>query len=46
MNLGVNGTPTIVAEDGTVIGGYVTPAQMMQALNATKAAPATAPAPN
>jgi thiol:disulfide interchange protein DsbC len=46
VNLGVNGTPTIVTEDGIVIGGYVTPAQMMQALDATRASPTPAPAPN
>ena len=32
--LGVNGTPTIVTENGDVVGGYVTPAQLLQALNA------------
>ncbi len=32
--LGVNGTPTIIADDGSVIGGYLTPAQMLQQLQA------------
>jgi thiol:disulfide interchange protein DsbC len=32
LRLGVTGTPTVVAEDGTVIGGYLTPAQMQQAM--------------
>jgi thiol:disulfide interchange protein DsbC len=32
--MGVNGTPTIVTENGDVVGGYVTPAQLLQALNA------------
>ena len=32
--LGVNGTPTIVNESGDVIGGYLTPEQMVKALNA------------
>ncbi|NID17097.1 DsbC family protein [Luteibacter yeojuensis] len=32
--LGVNGTPTIVTENGDVVGGYVTPAQLLQALEA------------
>lgn len=32
--LGVNGTPTIVTENGDVVGGYVTPAQLLQALGA------------
>jgi thiol:disulfide interchange protein DsbC len=37
QRLGVNGTPTIVAEDGTVIGGYLTPDQMKLALQQVKA---------
>ncbi|WP_329741190.1 disulfide isomerase DsbC N-terminal domain-containing protein [Dyella sp. A6] len=32
LKLGVNGTPTIIAEDGTVIGGYLSPVQMLQAV--------------
>ncbi|MET0616643.1 MAG: DsbC family protein [Luteibacter sp.] len=32
--LGVNGTPTIVTENGDVVGGYVTPAQLLKALQA------------
>lgn len=32
VRLGVTGTPTIVAEDGTVLGGYMTPDQLLQAL--------------
>lgn len=31
--LGVNGTPMVVAEDGRVLGGYMTPAQMLEKLN-------------
>ncbi|GAA0919182.1 DsbC family protein [Rothia nasimurium] len=30
--LGVNGTPTIVTENGDIVGGYVTPAQLLKAL--------------
>ena len=30
--LGVDGTPAILAEDGTMIGGYLDPAQMLQAV--------------
>lgn len=30
--LGVNGTPTIVTENGDVVGGYLTPAQLLKAL--------------
>jgi thiol:disulfide interchange protein DsbC len=32
--LGVNGTPTIVTENGDVVGGYLTPAQLLQVLTA------------
>lgn len=32
VKLGVTGTPTILAEDGTMIGGYLTPEQMLQAV--------------
>jgi thiol:disulfide interchange protein DsbC len=32
MRLGVTGTPAVYAEDGTLIGGYLTPAQMLQAV--------------
>jgi thiol:disulfide interchange protein DsbC len=33
LKLGVSGTPTVVAEDGTVIGGYLDPAQMRHVLD-------------
>lgn len=32
MKLGVTGTPSIMAEDGTMIGGYLTPEQMLKAV--------------
>ncbi|MET0936541.1 MAG: DsbC family protein [Luteibacter sp.] len=32
--LGVNGTPTIVTENGDIVGGYVTPEQLLKALQA------------
>ncbi|MFA6228922.1 MAG: DsbC family protein [Rhodanobacter sp.] len=32
LKLGVNGTPTIYGSDGRVLGGYVTPDQLLQAL--------------
>jgi thiol:disulfide interchange protein DsbC len=32
--LGVNGTPTIVTENGDVVGGYMTPAQLLKAVTA------------
>jgi thiol:disulfide interchange protein DsbC len=31
-HIGVDGTPTIIAEDGTVIGGYLPPRQLLQTL--------------
>jgi thiol:disulfide interchange protein DsbC len=38
LKLGVTGTPTIVADDGRVVGGYVTPDQLIQALQKGKTA--------
>jgi thiol:disulfide interchange protein DsbC len=32
--LGVNGTPTVVTENGDVVGGYLTPAQLLKAVSA------------
>ena len=32
VKLGVTGTPTIIGEDGSMLGGYVTPDQLLQAL--------------
>lgn len=32
LRLGVTGTPSIYAEDGTLIGGYLSPADMLQAV--------------
>jgi thiol:disulfide interchange protein DsbC len=32
LKLGVNGTPMIIAADGTTLGGYVTPEQLLRAL--------------
>ena len=32
VKLGVSGTPTIIAADGSMVGGYVTPEQLLQAL--------------
>jgi thiol:disulfide interchange protein DsbC len=31
--MGVNGTPAIVAEDGSQLGGYVSPADLAQRLD-------------
>ncbi|HET8898295.1 MAG TPA: DsbC family protein [Rhodanobacteraceae bacterium] len=41
QQLGVDGTPTIIASDGSVIGGYLTPAQMLQRLQAVAARQST-----
>ena len=38
--LGVDGTPTIVAPDGEVIGGYADPEELLQRLRKAAAAPA------
>lgn len=32
LKLGVTGTPTVLAEDGTMIGGYLTPEDMLEAV--------------
>ncbi|WP_233843492.1 thioredoxin fold domain-containing protein [Dyella sp. 2HG41-7] len=34
LRLGVTGTPAVYTEDGTMIGGYLTPEQMLQAVQA------------
>lgn len=36
VKLGVTGTPTIVADDGRVVGGYVTPEQLIKLLDKGK----------
>lgn len=33
LKLGVSGTPAVIAEDGSMIGGYLSPAQMVHALD-------------
>ena len=38
MRIGVTGTPMIVAEDGTQVGGYLDPTQLVARLEALKAA--------
>ena len=32
LELGVNGTPAVIGPDGRLLGGYVTPAQLLQEL--------------
>jgi thiol:disulfide interchange protein DsbC len=34
LKLGVTGTPSVYAEDGTLIGGYLAPADMLEAVKA------------
>ncbi|HET7299440.1 MAG TPA: DsbC family protein [Oleiagrimonas sp.] len=41
-SIGVNGTPTIIAADGSVIGGYVTPPQLLHILETKQAGRAAA----
>lgn len=36
VKLGVNGTPAIIAEDGTMLGGYMTPEQLLDLLQKNK----------
>ena len=40
--LGISGTPTLVLDDGRMVPGYVPAARLVQALNASKAAPPAA----
>lgn len=35
--IGVDGTPTIIASDGSVLGGYLSPPQLLQAVRMVKA---------
>jgi thiol:disulfide interchange protein DsbC len=37
QKIGVSGTPAVIAEDGTQIGGYLTPEQMIARLDQLKA---------
>jgi thiol:disulfide interchange protein DsbC len=37
LRLGITGTPAVYAEDGTLIGGYLSPADMLQAVQAHSA---------
>ncbi len=39
QQVGVSGTPAVIAEDGTMIGGYVPPAAMLDRLNGLKTKP-------
>lgn len=39
QSIGVNGTPTIVASDGSVLGGYVPPKQLLSMLKRIKPQP-------
>lgn len=38
QQLGIDGTPTIIASDGSILGGYLTPEQMLQRLQQIDAA--------
>jgi thiol:disulfide interchange protein DsbC len=39
QRLGVNGTPTMVLEDGTIVPGYVPPLRLSQLLDQAQARP-------
>lgn len=45
MDLGVDGTPTIIADNGVVLGGYVDPQELLRRLETVHAAPAALPSP-
>lgn len=42
QRLGITGTPTVIASDGSVIGGYLAPEQMLQRLQSIETRQATA----
>ncbi|HET7126086.1 MAG TPA: DsbC family protein [Lysobacter sp.] len=45
MDLGVDGTPTIIADNGVVLGGYVDPQELLRRLETVHAAPAVQRSP-
>jgi thiol:disulfide interchange protein DsbC len=40
VDLGVDGTPTIIADNGVVLGGYVDPKELLRRLQSVRATPA------
>ena len=45
IDLGVDGTPTIIADNGVVLGGYVDPQELLRRLETVHATPAVQRAP-
>jgi thiol:disulfide interchange protein DsbC len=45
MDLGVDGTPTIIADNGVVLGGYVDPRELLRRLEAVHATPVARQSP-
>jgi thiol:disulfide interchange protein DsbC len=45
MDLGVDGTPTIIADNGVVLGGYVDPQELLRRLETVHATPTTPSSP-
>ncbi|MGH8234928.1 MAG: DsbC family protein [Rhodanobacteraceae bacterium] len=45
VNLGVDGTPTIIADNGVVLGGYVDPQELLRRLETAHATPAVQRSP-
>lgn len=45
IDLGVDGTPTVIADNGVILGGYVDPQELLRRLQTVHAAPAVPAAP-
>ena len=45
VDLGVDGTPTVIADNGMVLGGYVDPQELLRRLQAVHTTPAVQPSP-
>jgi len=45
VDLGVDGTPTVIADNGVVLGGYVDPQELLRRLQTVHAVPAAPTAP-
>ena len=43
LEVGVTGTPALIAEDGTLLPGYIPPAELLQRMDALAAAKASKP---
>jgi len=45
VDLGVDGTPTVIADNGVVLGGYVDPQELLRRLQTVHAVPTVQPSP-